>query len=114
MENDPRVTPLGRFLRKTSLDELPQLWSVLMGTMSLVGPRPHLPSEVQQYKRGQKFVLSIKPGITGMAQVSGRSELPFDEEVRLDTFYIESWSFWLDIVILFRTFALVIRPKHKE
>ncbi len=103
MKNDPRVTPLGRFLRRTSLDELPQLFNVLLGQMSLVGPRPHEPQEVSQYQRGYKKLLAIKPGMTGMAQVSGRSNLLFSEEAKLDIFYIENWSILLDLIILLKT-----------
>ncbi|MEK7528581.1 MAG: sugar transferase, partial [Patescibacteria group bacterium] len=92
IQNDPRVTVVGKFLRKYSIDELPQLWNVLVGTMSLVGPRPHLPEEVAKYEKHHKFVLTIKPGITGLAQINGRSDLGFEEEVELDTYYIENWS----------------------
>ncbi len=109
IKNDPRVTRVGRLLRKTSIDELPQLFNVLKGQMSLVGPRPHLPEEVAQYRKHHKFVLTIKPGITGLAQTSGRSDLDFEEEVRLDTYYIEHWSLWLDIRILFKTLAVLFR-----
>ena len=107
MENDPRVTPLGRFLRKTGIDELPQLWSVLRGDMSLVGPRPHLPEEVAKYLPWQRRVLSVKPGITGMAQVNGRHRNAFSREVELDALYIENWSFLLDAKILAKTVAAV-------
>lgn len=107
---DPRVTRVGRMLRRFSLDELPQLWNVLRGEMSLVGPRPHLPEEVAKYDRHHKFVLTIKPGITGLAQISGRSDLPFEEEVRLDTFYIENWSIFLDLKILLKTLFVVLKP----
>lgn len=103
IKNDPRVTRIGHLLRKTSLDELPQLFNVLKGEMSLVGPRPHLPEEVAHYAKHHKFVLTIKPGITGMAQVSGRSDLDFEQEVRLDSFYIENWSPFLDLKILVQT-----------
>ncbi len=103
IKNDPRVTKIGRFLRKTSLDELPQLFNVLKGEMSMVGPRPHLPEEVAHYDRHHKFVLTVKPGITGMAQVSGRSDLEFDQEVRLDTYYIENWNLLLDLKIFIQT-----------
>ncbi len=103
IKNDPRVTKIGKFLRKTSLDELPGLFNVLKGEMSLVGPRPHLPEEVKNYKNHQRFVLTVKPGITGMAQISGRSDLDFDQEVKLDTYYIENWDPILDIKILLRT-----------
>ena len=113
IKNDPRITGFGKFLRKTSLDELPQLWSVLKGDMSLVGPRPHLPEEVAKYKNYQKFVLTLKPGITGLAQISGRSDLKFDEEVKLDTYYIENWKIRLDIKILIKT-IFVIFKKYEE
>lgn len=109
IKDDPRVTGVGRFLRKTSIDELPQLINVLKGEMSLVGPRPHLPEEVAHYQKHQKFVLAIKPGITGLAQTSGRSDLNFEEEVRLDTYYIEHWSIWLDIVIIFKTIGVLFK-----
>lgn len=110
---DPRVTRVGRFIRKFSIDELPQFFNVLIGQMSLVGPRPHQPREVAQYQKLQRHVLDIKPGITGMAQISGRSDLRFDEEVRLDTYYIENWSLWLDLRILLRTPIVVLSPKRK-
>jgi exopolysaccharide biosynthesis polyprenyl glycosylphosphotransferase len=113
IKDDPRVTTFGKFLRRYSIDELPQLWNVLKGDMSLVGPRPHLPEEVEKYQRHHKFVLTLPPGITGLAQISGRSDLPFEEEVRLDTYYIENWSLFLDIKILFRTIFVVLRP-YKE
>ena len=109
IRNDPRITGVGRILRKTSIDELPQLINVLKGEMSLVGPRPHLPEEVAHYRKHHKFVLTIKPGITGLAQISGRSDLDFEEEVRLDTYYIEHWSLWLDIKILLKTLFVVFR-----
>ncbi len=107
IKDDPRITPLGKFLRAWSLDELPQLINVLKGDMSLVGPRPHLPNEVAQYAQHQKMLLTIKPGITGMAQVNGRSGLDFEDEVRFDLYYIENWSLWLDITILFKTAKVV-------
>jgi exopolysaccharide biosynthesis polyprenyl glycosylphosphotransferase len=103
MKNDPRVTKFGRWLRRTSMDELPQLFNVLKGQMSLVGPRPHEPEEVSRYQRGYKKLLTIKSGITGMAQVSGRSNLAFAEEAKLDIFYIENWSVLLDLIILLKT-----------
>lgn len=109
IKNDPRVTKIGRILRKTSIDELPQLFSVISGKMSLVGPRPHLPEEVAKYEKHHKFVLTIKPGITGLAQISGRSDLDFEEEVRLDTFYIEHWSLWLDLKILLKTWSVIFK-----
>jgi len=103
MRNDPRITTVGRILRRTSLDELPQLLNVLMGQMSLVGPRPGLPEEVQRYQPWHKRRLEVAPGITGLWQVSGRSELSFDEMVLLDLYYIEHWSPFLDLYILLRT-----------
>jgi exopolysaccharide biosynthesis polyprenyl glycosylphosphotransferase len=103
MKDDPRVTKAGRFLRRTSLDELPQVFNVLMGHMSLVGPRPALPTEVQRYQAWHKRRLEVAPGITGLWQVSGRSQLTFDEQVLLDLYYIENWSPMLDLQILLRT-----------
>ncbi|MBI4143060.1 sugar transferase [Candidatus Uhrbacteria bacterium] len=111
IKNDPRVTRVGRLIRRWSLDELPQLFNVLTGSMSLVGPRPHLPEEVAEYQKHHRKVLALKPGITGLAQVSGRADLDFDEEVKVDTFYIERWSLGLDLVILLRTPFAVIRTK---
>ncbi|TSC96570.1 MAG: UDP-phosphate glucose phosphotransferase [Candidatus Berkelbacteria bacterium Licking1014_2] len=110
--NDPRVTKTGRFIRRTSIDELPQLFNVIKGNMSLVGPRPHLPEEVEKYEQYQRTVFTVKPGITGLPQVSGRSDLPFSEEVRLDIYYIENWSPWLDIKILLRTIGAVVMKKE--
>lgn len=109
--NDPRVTPIGHFLRRWSFDELPQFWNVLCGDMSLVGPRPHQPREVAKYEPSQRRVLGIRPGITGMAQISGRSDLTFDEESRLDIWYIENWSLWLDVYILLKTPFVVLQRK---
>ena len=109
--NDPRITRVGRFIRRWSIDELPQFFNVFMGNMSLVGPRPHQPREVEKYQLHHKKVLTIKPGITGMAQVSGRSDLSFEDEVKLDTYYIENWSIWLDLVILLKTPMAVLRSR---
>lgn len=103
IENDPRITSFGKWLRKFDIDELPQLYNVLIGNMSLIGPRPHLGEEVSLYKEYQKRVLTLKPGITGMGQTHGRHENTFDDEVRLDTFYIENWSLILDMKILLKT-----------
>ncbi|MBI4122534.1 MAG: sugar transferase [Parcubacteria group bacterium] len=103
MANDPRITRVGRFLRRYSLDELPNFVNVLLGAMSLVGPRPHEPEEVGQYAHPHRRLLNIKPGVTGLAQISGRSDLDFKEEARLDLFYIEHWSLGMDISILLRT-----------
>ncbi len=110
IKDDPRVTRVGKFIRAYSIDELPELFLVLAGKMSLVGPRPHLPEEVAGYKDHQRKVMTVKPGITGMAQVSGRADLDFEDEVRLDTWYIENWSPWLDMSILLKTpFAVFSR-----
>lgn len=111
MKNDPRITRIGRFLRRTSLDELPQFFNVLKGDMSVVGPRPHEPQEVARYEKHHKQLMTVRPGITGLAQVSGRSDLEFDDEARLDIFYIENWSFFLDFSILIKTPAVVLRMK---
>jgi exopolysaccharide biosynthesis polyprenyl glycosylphosphotransferase len=108
--NDPRITPVGHFIRRWSIDELPQFWNVLKGDMSLVGPRPHQPREVEKYLPHHRRVLAIRPGITGLAQISGRSDLEFEDEVRLDTWYIENWSVTLDVYILLKTpFAVIYR-----
>jgi exopolysaccharide biosynthesis polyprenyl glycosylphosphotransferase len=109
MKDDPRVTRVGRMLRRTSLDELPQLINVLMGTMSLVGPRPPLPKEVAAYGDDVRRRLLVKPGVTGLWQVSGRSNLSWDETVRLDLRYVENWSFTLDLMILWKTVFAVTR-----
>ena len=103
MANDPRVTRVGRFLRKTRIDELPQLFNVVVGQMSLIGPRPHLPDEIAQYQRNHRKLFTIKPGMTGLAQVSGGANLPFEEEAAMDIHYIENWSPKLDVFILIRT-----------
>jgi len=103
MKNDPRITRFGKFLRKTSLDEFPQFFNVLKGDISSVGPRPHEPEEVNRYQKHHKKLLTIKPGVTGMAQVSGRSDLSFEEEVKLDAYYIENWSLLLDLQLLLKT-----------
>jgi exopolysaccharide biosynthesis polyprenyl glycosylphosphotransferase len=107
LRRDPRVTRVGRFLRRWSLDELPQLWNVLTGDMSLVGPRPALPEEVAAYEDWHLDRLEVPPGITGLWQVKGRSDLPFDDYVRLDLFYIENWSVGYDFYILAKTLPAV-------
>jgi len=109
IRDDPRVTPVGRYLRRFSLDELPQLLNVLLGQMSLVGPRPPLPAEVAAYADDVRRRLAVKPGMTGLWQVSGRSDLPWEEAVRLDLRYVENWSLTLDLVILLRTMTAVVR-----
>ena len=105
---DPRVTRIGRFLRRFSLDELPQLWNVLRGDMSLVGPRPPIPEEVEQYERWQRRRLSMKPGITCLWQVYGRNEVGFQDWMSLDLQYIDSWSLLLDFKILLKTIPVVL------
>jgi exopolysaccharide biosynthesis polyprenyl glycosylphosphotransferase len=111
MRLDPRVTVLGRFLRKYSIDEWPQFWNVLKGDMSLVGPRAPLPEEVLEYTRWQRRRLSVKPGITCLWQVSGRNEIDFHEWMKLDLHYIDNWSLLLDLKILLRTFPVVLFGK---
>lgn len=108
IKNDPRVTRVGRFLRRLSLDELPQLFNVLAGQMSLIGPRPHQPREVEKYEKHHRKVFNVRPGITGLAQISGRSDLGFEDEIKLDTFYIEHWSLKLDFIILLKTPFVVL------
>jgi exopolysaccharide biosynthesis polyprenyl glycosylphosphotransferase len=108
IKEDPRVTKAGRFLRKTSIDEFPQLWNVLMGDMSLVGPRPPIPTEVQQYDPWHRRRLSMKPGLTCLWQISGRNTVAFDQWMKLDLEYIDNWSLWLDIKILLRTIPVVL------
>lgn len=109
IKNDPRITRVGRFIRKYSLDELPQLFNVLAGQMSLVGPRPPLPNEVEQYSDYQWRRFDVRPGITGLWQVSGRSDLPFEEWVKLDIYYIERWSLSLEFKILLKTIPVVLK-----
>jgi lipopolysaccharide/colanic/teichoic acid biosynthesis glycosyltransferase len=109
--DDPRITRSGRFLRRTSLDELPQLWNVLRGQMSLVGPRPDLVEQVANYEAADRRRLAVKPGITGWAQVQGRDEIPWEERFRLDAWYVDNWSLALDARILLRTFTQLGRPE---
>jgi exopolysaccharide biosynthesis polyprenyl glycosylphosphotransferase len=106
---DPRITRVGRILRRWSIDELPQLWNVLRGEMSLVGPRPPLPAEVERYEHHVSRRLLVKPGMTGLWQVSGRSDLEWEESVRLDLYYVDHWSPTMDLAIIFRTFSAVTR-----
>lgn len=108
MANDPRITPIGKFLRKTSLDELPQLFNILKGEMSIVGPRPPIPAEVEKYKSWERRRLSMKPGLTCIWQVSGRNSINFDEWMRLDLEYIDNWSPWLDTKLLAKTIYEVL------
>lgn len=111
IKNDPRITKVGKFLRKSRIDEIPQLLNVFLGEMSLVGPRPHQPDEIDRYEKHHKKVLLIKPGMTGMAQISGSSDLPFEEEVKLDTYYIENWSLKRDVYILLKTFIILFTDR---
>lgn len=112
---DPRITKLGAILRKTSLDELPQLWNVVKGDMSLVGPRPPTPDEVERYTARQAQRLGVMPGITGLWQVSGRNNVPdFDKWVALDLEYARRWSLWLDMRILLKTFVVVLFAKGAQ
>lgn len=108
LRNDPRITSIGRFLRKYSLDELPQLWNVITGQMSLVGPRPIVAAEVEKYKDTFSQYCRVKPGVTGLWQVSGRSELTYDQRVALDRDYVDNWAFRRDIHILLKTFPSVV------
>jgi len=111
VEHDPRVSRLGRFLRRTSLDELPQLFNVLMGDMSLVGPRPIISEELEHYGDRGAIFLALKPGITGLWQISGRSDISYDDRVKLDIFYVENWSLLLDIKILLKTVLTIARGR---
>jgi len=111
LKNDPRITRSGAFLRKTSLDELPQLINVLKGEMSLVGPRPIIQKEIVRYEKFITEYYSVLPGITGMWQVSGRSDIDYPERVRMDSWYVHNWSVWLDIVLLWRTISVVLKRK---
>jgi Undecaprenyl-phosphate galactose phosphotransferase WbaP len=111
IKDDPRITGIGKFLRRTSLDELPQLINILKGEMSLVGPRPIVDGEVPKYGENFKRIFSIKPGLTGLWQVSGRSDTDYTSRVSYDTYYLQSWSVWLDLWVLFKTAGVVIRGK---
>jgi lipopolysaccharide/colanic/teichoic acid biosynthesis glycosyltransferase len=112
-EGDPRITRAGRVLRRVSLDELPQLWNVLRGDMSLIGPRPTLRYQVEQYTDRQRRRLAVKPGLTGWAQVNGRTKLPWDERIELDLWWIEHRTLWLDLKILARTPLALVTGTYK-
>lgn len=112
IKNDPRKTKIGTFIERFSIDELPQLFNVIKGEMSLVGPRPHQEREVQKYSEYHRRLLTIKPGVSGMAQVSGRSDLEFEDEYKLDVYYIENWSLWLDIQICLKTVLTLFKKRR--
>jgi exopolysaccharide biosynthesis polyprenyl glycosylphosphotransferase len=112
IKGDPRKTRVGKFIEKYSIDELPQFFNVLIGSMSMVGPRPHQKREVEKYMEYHRRLLTIKPGVTGMAQVSGRSDLDFEDEYKLDLYYIENWSLWLDIQICLKTVGVLFRKRR--
>jgi exopolysaccharide production protein ExoY len=109
LADDPRVTKIGRFIRKTSIDELPQLWNVLVGDMSLIGPRPITREELDRYGKDRRYYLLVRPGITGLWQVSGRSNISYEERVQLDMHYVRNWSLWLDLQLLWQTVPAVLR-----
>jgi lipopolysaccharide/colanic/teichoic acid biosynthesis glycosyltransferase len=111
MKNDPRVTRVGKWLRRTSLDEIPQVFNILAGEMSWVGPRPPVPSEVEHYTEWHRRRLEITPGLTGLWQVSGRSDLSFDDMVKLDLYYAENWSLAFDIKIILMTIPAVLKAR---
>jgi exopolysaccharide biosynthesis polyprenyl glycosylphosphotransferase len=111
VENDPRVNRLGRFLRKASLDELPQLFNVLRGDMSLVGPRPVIPAELEHYGDRRASFLALKPGITGLWQISGRNDISYEDRVKLDIYYVENWSLLMDLKILLKTGLAIFRGR---
>ena len=111
LKKDPRITRVGRYLRKFSLDELPQLFNVLRGEMSVVGPRMITLSEIDKYKQWNINLLTVRPGITGLWQVSGRSDISYEERVQLDMYYIRNWTIWLDLQLLLRTIPAVIKGR---
>jgi len=112
LKQDPRITTIGRFLRLTSLDEFPQFWNVLKGDMSVIGPRPLVPEELPRYGRKIDTVLKIKPGITGLWQVSGRNDIPYPKRVKIDVYYATSHNFLLDLWIVYKTIGVMIFPKN--
>lgn len=112
LKHDPRITWIGKFLRLTSLDEFPQFWNVLIGDMTVVGPRPLVPDELSRYGNSINKVLTIRPGITGLWQVSGRNDIPYHERIKIDVLYVKHRNFWLDLWVIFKTIFVVIFPKN--
>ena len=112
LKHDPRITKIGRFLRLTSLDEFPQFWNVLMGDMSVVGPRPLVVQELPKYGKHIDKVLTIRPGITGLWQVSGRNDIPYPRRIKIDLYYVNFKNFWMDLWIIVKTIGVVIFPKN--
>ncbi|NET56458.1 MAG: sugar transferase [Symploca sp. SIO2E6] len=111
LKQDPRITKIGKFLRYTSLDEFPQFWNVLKGDMSVVGPRPLVPEELPKYGHHMDKVLTIRPGITGLWQVSGRNDIPYQRRVQMDVYYVNFKNFWMDIWLIVKTIGVIISPK---
>ena len=111
-KDNPLITPVGRFIRRFKIDELPQLWNVFRGKMSLIGPRPTLLEQVESYTAEQRRRLEVLPGLTGWAQVNGNIELSWENRIRLDVWYLDNWSFWLDIKIILLTFDVIVRGEH--
>ncbi len=111
LKHDPRVTKIGDFLRKTSLDEIPQLWNVLKGDMSLIGPRPIIDAEIEKYNDDFYYYKLVRPGVTGLWQISGRNDVDYQNRVRLDVWYVKNWSLWYDFVIILRTVVVVLARK---
>jgi lipopolysaccharide/colanic/teichoic acid biosynthesis glycosyltransferase len=112
LKHDPRITGIGRFLRLTSLDEFPQFWNVLKGDMSVVGPRPLVPEELPKYGRYMDKILTIRPGITGLWQVSGRNDIPYNLRVQMDVYYVNFRNFWLDLWLIVKTLGVIICTKN--
>jgi len=110
-KNDPRITKVGRFLRKSSLDELPQIINIIKGEMNLIGPRPYMLNEIKKLGDDLNLIARVKPGITGLWQVSGRNDLTFDKRRKLDVWYIQNWSLWMDIIIFIKTIKVVFQRK---
>jgi Undecaprenyl-phosphate galactose phosphotransferase WbaP len=111
LKKDPRITKIGKFLRKTSLDEIPQFINILKGDMSLIGPRPIVDGEIKKYGEDFQRIFSVKPGLTGLWQVSGRSDTDYSDRVSFDTYYLQSWSVWLDLWIIYKTIGVVLKGK---